>query len=128
MEKYRRISLLNSFLFFVAAIMQARICNCLDPYLTKTQYGFRKNRGTAQALQCVRRIAEYAEITGGKLLLVLLDWGMAFDKVTREGLFHALEGLNLPEKYVRIIKSLYSKPTFKVEMDGLESKWYDQVT
>ena len=40
----------------------------------KTQYGFRRRRGTSDAIQLVRRIAEYGEKTTNPLIMVLLDW------------------------------------------------------
>ena len=36
------------------------------PKLQDTQFGFRKEKGTAQALQCTRRALEYGEITNNK--------------------------------------------------------------
>ena len=73
-ENYRPISLLNTIYKLYAAIVHNRLATVIDPYLQKTQYGFRKSKGTADAIHCVRRIAEYGEITGNTLYLVLLDW------------------------------------------------------
>ena len=101
-----------------AAIIQKRLSNTIDPYLQKTQYGFRRKHGTAQAIHCIRRVAEYGEITKKKLFMLLLDRGNAFDKVKRPGLFSALERMNIPSKYINANKSLYAHPTFKVELDG----------
>lgn len=53
---YRPISLLNSFYKIMAVILQKRIAEKLDEHLQATQYGFRKKRGTTDALQCIRRI------------------------------------------------------------------------
>ena len=80
--------------------------------------------GTADAIQCVRRAAEHGEQTNTKTILVLLDWEKAFGKVTREGLFSALERMAVDPKLQKIIKALYAKPLFRVETDGVESKWY----
>jgi uncharacterized protein YbaP (TraB family) len=41
---YRPISLLNSIYKIVAAIIQKRLADTIDPYLQTTQYGFRKNK------------------------------------------------------------------------------------
>ena len=38
------------------------------------------------------------EKTGNKEIMVLLDWEKAFDKVTHEALFSALERIGLDEK------------------------------
>ena len=96
--------------------------------MQKTQYGFRKNKSTADAIYLVRRAMEYAEKTDNKLILVLLDWEKAFDKVDREGLLHALKRLGVPEKINRLIKMIYTNTKFKVEIEGVSSEWETQET
>ncbi len=60
-ENYRPISLLNTLYKLFAAILQRRIAAKLDKHLQKTQFGFRRNKGTADAVHLVRRVAEYGE-------------------------------------------------------------------
>ena len=83
-ENYRPISLLNSFYKIVAAAIQRRLADKLDSKLMNTQYGFRKNRSTADALFVAKRMMEYAERAGQKGLMILLDWEKAFDKISHE--------------------------------------------
>ena len=128
MDNYRPISLLNTIYKIFAAIVHKRLADKLDKFLQRTQFGFRKGLGTADAIQCVRRAAEHGEQTNTKTILVLLDWEKAFGKVTREGLFSALERMAVDPKLQKIIKALYAKPLFRVETDGVESKWYEQKT
>ena len=61
-----------------------------------------------------------------KINLVLIDWEKAFDKVSQKGLVVALERMGTPEKLINLIKELYSNPTFKVEVEGIESQWHRQ--
>eukprot|EP00959_Pyramimonas_sp_CCMP1952_P240415 5024364-Pyramimonas_sp.AAC.1 len=89
--------------------------------MQRTQFGFRAKRSTSAAIHCVRRAAEEAEITGQQVSLVLLDWEKAFDRLTRKGLFSALQRMGVPIKLQNIIKSLYENPKFKVEYDGQTS-------
>ena len=63
-----------------------------------------------------------------KLIMTLLDWEKAFDKVDREGMFIALERMNVDEKIINIIKQLYKRTEFKVEIDGVQSEWEEQCT
>ena len=51
-----------------------------------------------------------------KLNMVLLDWEKAFDKIDHEAMHNALYRMNLPEKYLSLIRQVYKKPTFKMEM------------
>ena len=57
------------------------------------------------------------------MILILLDWLKAFDKVNQEGLFEAMERMNIDQKIINITKQLFKKPQFFVEMDGQESEW-----
>lgn len=51
----------------------------------------------------------------GKLIIVLLDWKQAFDKVDQEELITAMERLNLPEHYIKVLKSFCDNPRFRVK-------------
>ena len=88
------------------------MADAIDHQMLGTQYGFRKARSTQHAIHLIRRILEIGESTSSKLILVLLDWEKAFDKLTREGLFSALRRANIPEKMVRVIEAMYKTPTF----------------
>ena len=65
-----------------------------------------KARGAAPAIHCIRRILDYGERSGGKILMVLLDWEKAFDKATRQAVSNSLKRLNVPEKMHNVIMSL----------------------
>ena len=127
-ENYRPISLLNIIYKLFAAIVQRRIASRLDKHLQKTQYGFRRKRGTADAIHLVRRIAEYGDKTQNPLIMVLLDWEKAFDKVDREGLMLAMDRLGVDDKLIRIVRELYKDTRFNVEIDGETSRWKNQET
>ena len=128
LENYRPIFLLNTNYKIFTTILQKRLADSLDKHLQKTQYGFRRNRGTAQALHYVRRVMEKGERTRTKTLFVLLDWEKAFDNVLHDKIYETLERMNVPPKIVNVIKNLYSKPTFEVELEGYESDWVQQKT
>ena len=83
-------------------------------YIQDTQFGFRKNKSTAQALFISRRIQDWAESSGDKLFLVLLDWEKAFDKIDQEKMVEAIDRLNVPEKITKILRSLYVAPKFRI--------------
>ena len=111
-----------------AAIVQDRLATGIDKHMHGTQYGFRKARSTQQAIHIIRRILEAGESSTNKILMVLLDWEKAFDKLTRQGLFSALERANLPPKMTQIIQAIYSNPEFQVEIEGVPSQWKRQET
>ena len=94
----------------------------------KTQYGFMVEKGTVDAIFIARRLQELAQRKGERQLFVLLDWEKAFDKLSHEWLFKALEAMKIPEALMRIIEGLYRNPTFYVEIDGIKSSVDKQET
>ena len=117
-SNYRPISLLNAIYKIYAKIIKSRIATIIDGFITKTQYGFRKSRSTAQAIHVVRRIADYAEMGGTDMNMLLLDLEKAFDRVFHQKLLESLRRLRIPEKIVKVIESLYKNPEFIVEING----------
>ena len=105
-----------------AAIIRKRLADIIDPYISKTQFGFRRHRSTTHALFVARRIQDIGEQTGDNLIITLLDWEKAFDKVSHERMLQALERLNIPPKILKVIKSLYSSPSFRVKHDRFTSE------
>ena len=61
-----------------------------------------------------RRIQDYAEHSYTKLFLVLLDWEKAFDKVVQTLLVRAMERLNIPDKFIKVLESFYVEPKFRI--------------
>ena len=109
-EKYRPISLLNTFYKIIAAVIQRRLASALDNKLMKTQYGFRKIKSTIAAVFIARRIQELAERKGSSNMMLLLDWEKAFDKVEHEWLYTTLANMCVPGQMLDIIKDMYKDP------------------
>ena len=128
LANYRPISLTNSIYKILASIIQRRVAEKLDENLQKTQYGFRKNKSTSQAIHIIRRVIEAGERHSQQLHVILLDWEKAFDKVKQDQLFEAIERMGVSEKLITMIKQLYKNPVFNVEMEGHTSNWYKQET
>ena len=126
LNNYRPISLLNSMYKIFTAVLQKRMSEKLDPFLQKTQYGFRRNKSTAHAVHIIRRILDLGERSNRKINLVLLDWEKAFDKVNQEGLFVAMRRMGIDEKLIALTKQVYKHPTFKIELEGRSSTWRKQ--
>ncbi|MDA8583201.1 reverse transcriptase family protein [bacterium] len=128
LANYRPISLLNTMYKLLASIIQTRLSSHLEKHLQKTQFGFRANKSTAQALFIARRLQDYAESSGEGLIFVFLDWEKAFDKINHHRLIEALERLNIPTKVINVIKALYSQPSFRVSKDNEHSEFKQQLS
>ena len=111
---YRPISLLNVITKIYAKIIHKRLAEAIDPHLTTTQFGFRKSRSTHHAIHIVRRIIEAGESTTNKLIMVLLDWEKAFDRLRRVPMEDALRRAGIPKALRLAILSLYEHTTFEI--------------
>jgi len=123
---YRPISLLNTLIKLMLAILKKRIESKVENQIGNNQFGFRKGKSTTQAIYIARRIQEFAERAGLRGQMIFLDWEKAFDKIEQEWMLKALESFGLEEKHLRLIKRLYANPTFFVEVEGTKSEWKRQ--
>ena len=65
--------------------------------LTKTQIGFRRRRGTNDAIFVVRRQIDLAFATrSGKSAMLALDWRRAFDSINPDALLNTLRRITEP--------------------------------
>lgn len=101
-RRQRKFSQIQTDLFVKHNLQSAssnhtRLTKTFDKHLQKTQYGFRKKRGTADAIHYVRRMVDKGAKSNTETLLVLLDWeNVFFDKVLHRKLYETLERLNVP--------------------------------
>ena len=94
----------------MAYIIYKRISDKTDPFLGNLHSGFGKGRSTVDPLYCVRRLQDIVERGRDRLILILLDWEKAFDKVDQAEMFEALERLNIPDEVIRMINAMYKDP------------------
>eukprot|EP00969_Alexandrium_andersonii_P227661 10054136-Alexandrium_andersonii.AAC.1 len=81
--------------------------------LRSTQYGFRPERSTTDAIHIIRRAQELVEEKQHHTLHVLfLDWSKAFDKILPGATAEALRRFGIPAKYVTVIEGLMDNPVF----------------
>ena len=83
-------------------MLQRMLDGGADERVHPAQFGFRKGKGTADALMLARRMidAAYQDKDNGMMLL-LLDWAKAFDRIKRESMIMALRRFGLPERMYR---------------------------
>ena len=89
-ENYRPIALPNVTYKLLAIIIHVRLYEIIDDRISKTQFGFRKNKSTAQPFFIYRRIQELQEEFGLSFHTLLLDWEKAFDKVDQKRMIQAI--------------------------------------
>ena len=104
-------------------MLKQRLVAALDPWISKTQYGFRPRKSTSQALFLARRLMDLAERQGTNLNLVLLDWEKAFDKIDQYKLIQVLKRLEVPQNIVNSIQNICKEAKFRVVRGDIDSSF-----
>ena len=74
--------------------------------MTQNQFGFMPGRSTMEAIFLIRQLMErYREQKD--LHMIFIDLEKAYDKVTRNVIWRALEKHKVPTKYITLIKDMY---------------------
>ena len=126
LENYRPIALLQVFYKIFAALSKLRLVDVIDPWISKTQFGFRAKKSTAQAIFIARRLMDMAERQGKNVTLVCLDWQKAFDQVDQHRLVEVLQRLHTPPNIMQTIRNMYQNAQFRVVKDENKSEYKPQ--
>ena len=125
---YRPICLLNVAYKVSAMILLHRLVTVgADDRIMSSQFGFRRKRGTEDALHCARRAIELALAQkNGSVHLLALDWRKAFDSISPAGLLHALKRFGMPCHMLDVVGSIYKNRVFRVRENGALSSVFQQ--
>ena len=122
-ENYRPISLLSILGKIYEKILAKRITNHLDNnhLLSLKQFGFRKNRSTADLLLQMTTLWNKALDKGEFTFVIALDIAGAFDRVWHNGLLAKLKCLGIDGELLDLMASYLQDRNFKVVVGGYES-------
>ena len=128
-SNYRPISLLAVGYKVLASLILQRLRTAgAEARLANSQFGFRPQRGTADALFVIRRIIDAAiDDQDASLYIVLLDWSKAFDRVKHDALLSALHRFGIRGAFHDLIAGIYQARTFSVFDAGVESSTHKQA-
>ena len=88
------------------------------------QFGFMRDRGTRNAIFVLRMIGERAIEHQQDLFLCFIDYQKAFDRVRHKELFKMLANIQIDDKDMRIIRTIYCEQLAAVRLpDGL-TNWF----
>lgn len=115
-SNYRPISLLAVGYKAIASMLHHRILHGgAEQRMRPSQFGFRPGRGTADALMLARRIIDAAhQNKNGGIMVLMLDWAKAFDRLKPDCLCAALRRFGLPPPIVDMVAGIYSKRFFSI--------------
>lgn len=123
-NSYRGISLLSVPGKIFARILLNRLLTLSENVLPESQFGFRPNRGTCEAIFSLRQLQEKSREQGRHLYLCFVDLEKAFDSVPREALWLVLTKIGCTEKFVRLLRLLHDDMECCVSVDNEQSNFF----
>ena len=117
---YRPISILPIFSKVMEKIVNNQILNYLESknLFNKTQFGFRKNLGTSNALLEFSTQAYKAFNEGNAILGIFIDFSKAFDTIDHNILLIKLQQLNFSAQTINWIRDYLSNRTQQTKIDN----------
>jgi len=106
-EDHKTISLITHSSKILTNTIYKRIEAKINVNLEEDQFGFRRYRGTREAILCLRLIMEKMYRVNKPMYIAFIDLEKAFDKVNWEILFNIMKTINIDIKDRRIIHKLY---------------------
>ena len=104
-ENYRGISIIATLSKIVSMIIVNRIRAMYECILLPTQFGFRRNKSTCDAIFITRQVIA---TTKGPLYVCFIDLKAAYDWIPRESLFRVLEIRMQCPTLISILRALYT--------------------
>jgi len=93
---YRTISLISHVSKILLHLINARNTPIIESHLTDSQMGFRKGKGTKDAIFQFRTIMERATQVNKKVYACFIDYQKAFDRINHEKLLVIMEKAGIP--------------------------------
>jgi hypothetical protein len=103
-------------------ILRRRIERKTEDVLGEDQFGFRRGKGTRDAIGMLRIISERTLDIYEELCACFIDWQKAFDRVSWTKLMQILKGIGIDWRERRLISKLYMEQCVKVRLDQGETR------
>ena len=104
---YRTISLIAHTAKIIAKILRRRIEKKIEDALGEDQFGFRRGKGTRDAIGMMRIMAERTLEIDEELCVCFIDWQKAPDRVKWTKLMQILKRTGIDWRERRLISKLY---------------------
>ena len=107
-SQWRPLTMLNTDFKILSKLLARRMKKVLPSIIHHDQAGFMVNRGTTDNLMKLITTMEYCEKQNIDALLVSFDSHKAFDTVEYKVLFRIMKSFGFPEKFINMIRALYT--------------------
>ena len=112
---YRTLSLISHTSKVMLNILKERLESKIEEYLGEDQFGFRKGRGTRDAIGALRILSERTIEVGKELNVCFIDYEKAFDRVDWNKMMRILKQIGIDWRDRRLIANLYLDQRVTVE-------------
>ena len=123
-SNYRTISLINHISKVFLIILLNRLQYQLNPYLSKEQSGFRKDRSTVHQILILRLIVEKAKRKGKRIYNGFIDFQKASDTVNYKVLWAVLKSYGVNYKLIILLKKIYGKAQPAIRINKENGEWF----
>ena len=103
---HRTISLIAHTAKIATKVLRKRIQKKIEEVLGEYQFGFRRGKGTRNAIAMLRIISERTLKIYDDLCVCFIDWKQAFDRVNWTKLMQILKGTGIDWRERRLISNL----------------------
>jgi mannosylglycoprotein endo-beta-mannosidase len=119
LNNWKPITLLGSIYKVLAKTLAGRIQTDLTVIIRPNQTGFVEGRSILDNVFMAQKGLGWAEENNQDLVLLLLDFEKAFDRIEWDFLFKALDKLDFSPTWVRWVASLYREATSAIKVNGI---------
>jgi len=119
---HRTISLIAHTAKIVAKILRRRIEEKIEDELGEDQFGFKRRKGTRDAVGMLRITSERTLEIDEELSVCFIDWQKAFDRVNWTKLMQILKKTGIDWRERRLISNLYMAQSVKVRLNRRETR------
>ena len=118
---YWPVTLLNTDYKIYTKDKSIKLVSAIPQIIHPNQAGFMPGRSIADQVRLAKIMVKYVECREENGLLIALDQEKAYNKICHDYLDKTLEAYNLPERFRKIIKSLYESAETVVMINGMPS-------
>ena len=108
-NEYRTISLVSHAAKILLKVIKKRITPLIEKRISENQLGFRKGKGTREAIFIARILSERNIEKIKTIYLCCIDYTKAFDRVRHDKLIEIMKRTGIPNHEIRLIANLYRK-------------------